>query len=238
MSEGPLGRLALARSTVDTATARRSDDAWLAAAWADARRPACCASFAGRTLVAGDRLAPVAPHEAGAGERFLLGVDDDDVVWFAVLEEIEPEPSRRTATSPWRDCARSGRCSTTATPGCSSMPSPWRTGMRPIGRCARCGAADDGQGGRSRTAVPVLRHRALPAHRPGGDRAGHRRRRAGRCWATTRSGRRTGTRPWPASSSRGSPPSTPSSARSRRSRASTSSTCATSGASRGRSRPR
>ena len=91
MTEGPLGRLALARSTVDTATVRRTDDAWLAAAWAD---PATrvLRVHDGRTLVAGDRLAPVPPDRAGAGERFLLGVDEDQVVWFAVLEDQEITP--------------------------------------------------------------------------------------------------------------------------------------------------
>ena len=34
---GPLGRLALSRSTVDRATTRRNDAEWIAAAWADPR---------------------------------------------------------------------------------------------------------------------------------------------------------------------------------------------------------
>jgi NAD+ diphosphatase len=75
---------------VDTVTERRKDEAWLAAAWAD---PATrvLRVHAGKTLVVGDRLAPVGPAGSGAGERFLLGVDEDQVVWFAVLEHSAPE---------------------------------------------------------------------------------------------------------------------------------------------------
>jgi NAD+ diphosphatase len=91
VTAGPLGRLALARSTVDTATERRKDEAWLAAAWADPGTQVLRVHH-GKTFVAGDRLAPVSPAEAGAGERFLLGVDEHEVVWFAVLEETEPAP--------------------------------------------------------------------------------------------------------------------------------------------------
>lgn len=65
----------LTMSAVDRATERRSDAAWLAAAWKDA---------ASRVLVVGDgRVASdgmsvtyVAPREAPEGERFLLGVAD------------------------------------------------------------------------------------------------------------------------------------------------------------------
>ena len=37
LDDGPLGRLALSRSTVDRATLRRADVAWVEAAWADPR---------------------------------------------------------------------------------------------------------------------------------------------------------------------------------------------------------
>lgn len=92
MSEAPLGWLALARTTIDEVSERRKDPEWLAAAWAE-ETTRVLRVFAGRTLVTGDRLASVAPHETRPGERFLLGVDEDQTVWFAVLEETEPEPT-------------------------------------------------------------------------------------------------------------------------------------------------
>jgi NAD+ diphosphatase len=87
LDDGPLGRLALSRSTVDRATARRADGAWVEAAWADPRS---------RVLVVSDSQAPVrsadgrpelvfiSSAEAPEGTKFLLGVDTDDVVYFGV----------------------------------------------------------------------------------------------------------------------------------------------------------
>ena len=98
MSDGPLGRLALARSTVDTATEHRKDQAWLAAAWADPGTKVLRV-HKGKTFVAGDRLAAVSPPEAGPGERFLLGVDEGGVVWFAVLRRPSRSPPTWTASS-------------------------------------------------------------------------------------------------------------------------------------------
>ena len=85
---------------------------------------------------------------------------------------------------------------------------------------------------------PITGARALPAHRPRGDHARARRRATGACSAARRSGRRGGSRSWPASSSRGSPPRPPSPARSPRRSACGSPTSATSPASPGRSRSR
>jgi NAD+ diphosphatase len=87
LDDGPLGRLALSRSTVDRATARRADGAWVEAAWADPRS---------RVLVVSDSQAPVrsadgrpelvfiSSAEAPEGTKFLLGVDTDDVAYFGV----------------------------------------------------------------------------------------------------------------------------------------------------------
>jgi NAD+ diphosphatase len=87
LDDGPLGRLALSRSTVDRATARRADGAWVEAAWADPRS---------RVLVVSDSQAPVrsadgwpelvfiSSAEAPEGTKFLLGVDTDDVAYFGL----------------------------------------------------------------------------------------------------------------------------------------------------------
>jgi NAD+ diphosphatase len=84
--------LALARSATDRATERRSDDAWLAQAWADERTRVVRVG-AGRTLLRGDGLAFGPTSAAPAGERFLLGVDDDGVAYFAVHEPDAPVPA-------------------------------------------------------------------------------------------------------------------------------------------------
>jgi NAD+ diphosphatase len=87
-----LGQLALARETVDRATERRSDEAWLAAAWADPGTRVLVV-HGGRALVrfAEGRadLVFVAPGQAAAGTRFLLGVDTDGVVYFGVADPLD-----------------------------------------------------------------------------------------------------------------------------------------------------
>jgi NAD+ diphosphatase len=83
----PLGGLALARGTVDRVTKRRTDQDWIEAAWKDphSRVLVVCE---GHALVRedGDRveliLAP--PEQAPPGTRFLLGQDEDGVVYFGV----------------------------------------------------------------------------------------------------------------------------------------------------------
>jgi len=86
----PLGSLALARSATDRAAEHRGDDAWLAAAWQD---PATrvLALHDGRTLVDGDCVVFLRPDQTGPGERYLLGVDPDGVVYFALAQ---PGPLR------------------------------------------------------------------------------------------------------------------------------------------------
>lgn len=94
MTSAPLqGRLALDRSGVDRAARRRSDDAWLAAAWADPHSRVVRVAD-GRALVDGldddaghPRLLVGPPDETPPGERYLLGVDEDGRAWFAVRSD-------------------------------------------------------------------------------------------------------------------------------------------------------
>ena len=79
--------LALSRGTVDRVTHRRADAEWLDAAWADPASRVIVIS-AGQALVTDDEdrmdLVFVAPGDAPAGTRLLLGQDDDGVVYFGV----------------------------------------------------------------------------------------------------------------------------------------------------------
>jgi NAD+ diphosphatase len=86
-ADGVLTGLALARGTVDRASARRDDTEWLAAAWADERTRVLVLDGAQALVRFGDDAAElvfVPPGQAPEGVRFLLGVDDADVVYFAV----------------------------------------------------------------------------------------------------------------------------------------------------------
>ena len=92
---GPeLTELALSRGSVDRSAHLRADDAWLAAAWADAQTRVLPVEH-GQTLCVLDEtsaaLAFVSPDEAPDGVRFLLGVDDDSVAHFGVAGPL-PEP--------------------------------------------------------------------------------------------------------------------------------------------------
>ena len=83
----PLGELALARGTVDRVTRRRTDKDWIEAAWKDPRSRVLAVDQ-GHALVREDadrvELIFVSPEEAPSGTRFLLGQDEDGVVYFGV----------------------------------------------------------------------------------------------------------------------------------------------------------
>jgi NAD+ diphosphatase len=82
-----LSELALSRGTVDRVTEKRTDPAWLDAAWADPRTQVLVVSD-GRALMRLDderaELVFVSPQAAPAGTRFLLGQDADGTVYFGV----------------------------------------------------------------------------------------------------------------------------------------------------------
>jgi NAD+ diphosphatase len=97
MAERPeverLGALALARGTVDRVTEKRSDQDWLDAAWKDPQTRVLVVS-GGRALVRIDadhaELVFVAPAQAPAGLRMLLGQDTDGIIYFGVNGELPP----------------------------------------------------------------------------------------------------------------------------------------------------
>ena len=105
---GPLGELILARETVDRATERRTDQAWLDAAWADPRTRVLVV-HRGRALVrlAGGQagLVFVSPQQAPPGVRFLLGVEHEQVVYFGVSAPLEGPggPPDGRGTGPGRE---------------------------------------------------------------------------------------------------------------------------------------
>jgi NAD+ diphosphatase len=87
LDDGPLGRLALSRSTVDRATQRRGDTAWLAEVWADPRTRVLVVHDSAALVATRDgqlELVFVSPAQAPEGTRFLLGLDTDGVAYFGV----------------------------------------------------------------------------------------------------------------------------------------------------------
>jgi NAD+ diphosphatase len=91
----PLESLALSRGTVDRLTEKRTDVAWLDAAWADPGTRVLVVSD-GRALVRLDEdqaaLVFVPAADAPGGTRFLLGQDADGVVYFGISAELPPSP--------------------------------------------------------------------------------------------------------------------------------------------------
>ncbi|MGH3289987.1 MAG: NAD(+) diphosphatase [Streptosporangiaceae bacterium] len=94
-----LNNLALARSTIDRVTKRRTDKDWIDAAWKDPRTRVLVV-HEGQALVHDQReLVFVSPQEAPAGTRFLLGQDTDGTVYFGVSAPLGPvRPGVRAAS--------------------------------------------------------------------------------------------------------------------------------------------
>ena len=90
----PLESLALSRGTVDRLTDKRTDQAWLEAAWADPDTRVLVVSYGRAVVRLGEdeaALVFVPPAGAPAGTRFLLGQDADGVVYFGVSAAL-PDP--------------------------------------------------------------------------------------------------------------------------------------------------
>jgi NAD+ diphosphatase len=102
---GRLGPLALSRTAVDRATARRTDADWVAAAWADPKTRVVVVHDS-RALVRTDaehpELALLAPQDAPEGTRFLLGVDSADIAYFGVSATIDAEATLRSGEGVFR----------------------------------------------------------------------------------------------------------------------------------------
>lgn len=100
-----LRELALSRGTVDRSTERRRDTEWLAAAWADYRTRVVVVDH-GQALVRSDsdheELVFVSPAQAPDGVRFLLGADDDGIVYFGVASRLQEPGSLGEANAPVR----------------------------------------------------------------------------------------------------------------------------------------
>jgi NAD+ diphosphatase len=92
---GELGPLALSRGEVDRSGVLRSDEAWLAAAWARPETRVLVVDK-GRAPVGfrggSTRLAFVRPAQAPAGIRLLLGVDAGGTAYFGVVGPL-PDPA-------------------------------------------------------------------------------------------------------------------------------------------------
>ncbi|GAA4090198.1 NAD(+) diphosphatase [Actinomadura miaoliensis] len=91
--------LALARGDVDRVAERRRDDAWLREVWADPGTRVLVVER-GKTLVRDDgepRLLLLTPEAAPEGDRYLLGVDDDGVAYFAVAAPLPVVEGARPA---------------------------------------------------------------------------------------------------------------------------------------------
>jgi NAD+ diphosphatase len=94
LDDGPLGRLALSRSTVDRATQRRADAEWIAAAWADPRSRVIVVYKSQALVREADgrpELVFVAPADAPEGTRLFLGLDADEVAYFGVSTAVGGE---------------------------------------------------------------------------------------------------------------------------------------------------
>jgi NAD+ diphosphatase len=93
--------LALARGSLDRVGERRRDDAWLAKAWADQRSRVMVIDKGDALVHAEPALVLISTDEAPDGERYLLGVDADEIAYFAVsaplpaIEGTEPAGLRQ-----------------------------------------------------------------------------------------------------------------------------------------------
>ncbi len=103
---GPLisasGEIALTGREVERATARRTDDEWLAAAWADPRTRVLVIDDGQALVRVGDGAAELvftSPRQAPEGTRFLLGIGSDDVVYFGAGAPLA-NPAPGTAPEP------------------------------------------------------------------------------------------------------------------------------------------
>lgn len=96
LSDGPLEPLLLARGALDRSAALRSDEEWLEWAWS-AEKTRVLVIYDGaariRRFSDGAELlltSPIEAPEVPADARYLLGVDEDGVPYFAVRAQLPP----------------------------------------------------------------------------------------------------------------------------------------------------
>lgn len=96
LSDGLLGPLLLARGTIDRSAPLRTDEEWLERAWA-AEKTRVVVVHEGSTPIRrftdGAALVLTSPHEVPPVDRearYLLGVDEDGVAYFAVRSPLPP----------------------------------------------------------------------------------------------------------------------------------------------------
>jgi len=108
-SEGLLGPLLLARSGINRSAELRRNRAWLERAWADDERTRVVLVHDGRAPVRHDgdgaRLVLLPPAQTPDGDRYLLGLDDDGVAYFAVRAKAVPG---ELADERWEGLRRAG----------------------------------------------------------------------------------------------------------------------------------
>ena len=147
---GELAGLILARSTVDRASHRRNDQAWLAAAWA-AESTRVLVLDGAQALVrfgeGGAGLVFVAPARAPDGLRCLLGIEEAGTAYFAVL-------------------GPPGGLGATPLPPPGSAPPPGGPGLRPAGLRQAAPLLSDRDAGLLTHAVALANWHATHTHCP------------------------------------------------------------------------
>jgi NAD+ diphosphatase len=101
-----LQRLAFSQGVGDRVAHRRSDRAWLAAAWANPQTRVLVVENGTMLVRDGRALVLVAPAEAPEGDRLLLG-EDDGTVYFAVAGPL-PEVGKEIGREVGREVGREG----------------------------------------------------------------------------------------------------------------------------------
>jgi NAD+ diphosphatase len=136
------GAIALTRHEVERTTHLRSDADWLAKAWADPRTMVLVVED-GQVLARigkdGAELIFVSPRQAPAGDRFLLGVDDDGVAYFGVggsLADAHGEAADQPANAAAAKLPAGSPSAAAANgqaPGAGHDPGVRRAGLREAG---------------------------------------------------------------------------------------------------------
>jgi len=182
-------RLTLSRGTVDRAALRRTDTGWLDAAWADPRTRVLVIDD-GRALVrfrgAGAELILVSPGQAPDGLRFLLGVDDDGVVYFGVLGPLPEEVAHAWADGPGDGTEREapgGAAADLPEAGAAGDGSDGRPSVRPAGLRSVGELLGDRDAGLMTEAVALANWHAVTTHcsRCGAETQPHTSGHARRC---------------------------------------------------------